>query len=68
MKEYPVIRSIKTTLVESGADLALMSGSGATVFGIFKEKSVAQHALQNMEQPDWLVVVTSIQQRKNTVT
>lgn len=31
---YPIIREIRTTLEKAGANGALMSGSGATVFGI----------------------------------
>ncbi len=36
VKQYPVIDEIKKTLIGLGADGALMSGSGPTVFGIFK--------------------------------
>ncbi len=34
----PVIGDIKQKMLELGADAALMSGSGSTVFGIFKDK------------------------------
>lgn len=34
----PVIKEIKEELYKMGAAVAMMSGSGATVFGIFKEK------------------------------
>ncbi|HWZ14880.1 MAG TPA: 4-(cytidine 5'-diphospho)-2-C-methyl-D-erythritol kinase [Mucilaginibacter sp.] len=36
-KNHPVIRGIKAALYEAGAIYASMSGSGASVFGIFKE-------------------------------
>lgn len=36
--EYPVIEEIKNCMKENGAMNALMSGSGPTVFGIFREK------------------------------
>lgn len=36
--EYPVIEEIKNCMKEHGAMNALMSGSGPTVFGIFKEE------------------------------
>lgn len=36
-KNHPVIRGVKATLYEAGALYASMSGSGASVFGIFKE-------------------------------
>lgn len=37
--QYPVISEIKSKLYESGALFASMSGSGASVFGIFKDKT-----------------------------
>ncbi len=38
---HPILRDIKTRLAEAGADMALLSGSGATVFGIFRDKDRA---------------------------
>ncbi|MFM6975926.1 MAG: 4-(cytidine 5'-diphospho)-2-C-methyl-D-erythritol kinase [Sphingobacteriaceae bacterium] len=35
--QYPVIRGIKAALYESGAMYAAMSGSGSSVYGIFKQ-------------------------------
>ena len=63
IKKYPIIRSIKTRLMRYGADWALMSGSGSTVFGIFRDKMTAEYALQTMERPDWMMVVTGIRQK-----
>ncbi|MBS1531348.1 MAG: 4-(cytidine 5'-diphospho)-2-C-methyl-D-erythritol kinase [Bacteroidetes bacterium] len=37
-KNQPVIRGVKAALYEAGAIYASMSGSGASVFGIFKQK------------------------------
>jgi 4-diphosphocytidyl-2-C-methyl-D-erythritol kinase len=36
-ENHPLIRGVKATLYEAGALYASMSGSGASVFGIFKE-------------------------------
>lgn len=36
VKEYPVIQELKDKMLEMGAVNSLMSGSGPTVFGIFK--------------------------------
>jgi 4-diphosphocytidyl-2-C-methyl-D-erythritol kinase len=36
--QYPIIGDIKSMLYQSGALYASMSGSGSSVFGIFKEK------------------------------
>lgn len=41
VKEYPVIARIKEEMLKGGAENALMSGSGPTVFGIFREKEAA---------------------------
>lgn len=41
---YPQIRSIKERMREMGAEAALMSGSGPTVFGVFKEREAAEAA------------------------
>lgn len=48
--KYPVIAQIKEKLKESGAVTALMSGSGPTVFGIFKERSAAEKACEAMRE------------------
>ncbi|MDB5022792.1 MAG: 4-(cytidine 5-diphospho)-2-C-methyl-D-erythritol kinase [Mucilaginibacter sp.] len=37
-KNHPVIRGVKAALYDAGAVYASMSGSGASVFGIFNEK------------------------------
>lgn len=58
IRTYPVIRSIKGQLLERGAEWAMMSGSGSTVFGIFRSKAAAEQARQQIARPDWLVVVT----------
>lgn len=41
---YPVIDRIKKRMCELGAENALMSGSGPTVFGIFREREQAEQA------------------------
>lgn len=45
---YPISRQIKEHLPTMGAEGALMSGSGPTVFGIFKEKKTAKKALESL--------------------
>lgn len=44
VREYPVIEKLKHWMKENGAVNALMSGSGPTVFGIYREKREAQKA------------------------
>lgn len=41
---YPVIETIKNMMLEHGAENALMSGSGPTVFGIYKDEKTAREA------------------------
>lgn len=42
---YPVIQKIKETMEEQGAAVALMSGSGPTVFGIYEDRNKARRAM-----------------------
>jgi len=45
VKEYPIINEIKRKMLELGAMTSLMSGSGPTVFGIYKDAELAKNAL-----------------------
>ncbi|MGN0405154.1 MAG: 4-(cytidine 5'-diphospho)-2-C-methyl-D-erythritol kinase [Bariatricus sp.] len=44
IEEYPVIARIKKCMLAKGALGAMMSGSGPTVFGIFKDRKTAKAA------------------------
>ena len=46
-KEYPNIKKIKKDLYELGAEFALMTGSGSTLFGIFPDLKLARKAGKN---------------------
>ena len=41
---HPDLRAIKRDLLTQGAEVALLSGSGATVFGVFRDEARAKHA------------------------
>jgi 4-diphosphocytidyl-2-C-methyl-D-erythritol kinase len=41
---YPVLQEIKQRLLAQGAEAALLSGSGATVFGVFRDEAAALQA------------------------
>ena len=58
-KEYPVIREIKNKLMNFGASGALMTGSGSTVFGIFKNKGEVLVARKEIKKqyPDFFVEI-----------
>lgn len=43
-KAYPLLRDIKQQLIFQGAEVALLSGSGATVFGVFATEAGARCA------------------------
>lgn len=50
VREYPVIDGIKELMKAAGAENALMSGSGPTVFGIFKEEEDAWKAAEQIKE------------------
>ena len=49
-EEYHEVFHIKNRLLELGALNAAMSGSGPTVFGIFREETAAKAALTALKQ------------------
>ena len=49
-ERHPVIGEIKELLTAHGADGALMSGSGPTVCGLFREEKKAREALRALEK------------------
>jgi 4-diphosphocytidyl-2-C-methyl-D-erythritol kinase len=46
---HPLVAEMKQKFLELGAKVALMSGSGASVFGIFKTKELAEKAAAAMK-------------------
>ena len=51
---FPEVADVKARLTELGAVKALMSGSGASVFGIFENEETRQTALKALgERTDW---------------
>ena len=47
---HPVIGTIKEQLLKDGAFAALMSGSGPTVFGLFRQLELAKNSCQKFKQ------------------
>jgi 4-diphosphocytidyl-2-C-methyl-D-erythritol kinase len=45
---FPIIETIKKSLIRAGAQGALMTGSGPSVFGVFPTKDLAFSAKQNL--------------------
>jgi len=58
-ERYPVIKDIKTRLMQSGAMLSAMTGSGSAVFGVFQNRKKAEKAAKTM-QPHWCKVVETL--------
>jgi 4-diphosphocytidyl-2-C-methyl-D-erythritol kinase len=59
IKKYPVVKEIKNRLLANGAVISAMSGSGSTVFGVFKSKEEAQRAEKTMK-PHWCKIVKTL--------
>jgi 4-diphosphocytidyl-2-C-methyl-D-erythritol kinase len=49
IERYPVVGEIKRRLIEMGALISAMSGSGPTVFGVFDSKNRAEKAADAMD-------------------
>ncbi|MBI5971181.1 MAG: 4-(cytidine 5'-diphospho)-2-C-methyl-D-erythritol kinase [Deltaproteobacteria bacterium] len=47
---HPVLARLKDTLLDNGADGALMSGSGPTVFGVFVDRDSAAAAFETIKR------------------
>lgn len=60
--EYPEVALAKDVLFKNGADNAMMSGSGSTVFGLFRDKNKAENALAaiNNDHTAWKSFLTGI--------
>ncbi|MBI5585875.1 MAG: 4-(cytidine 5'-diphospho)-2-C-methyl-D-erythritol kinase [Deltaproteobacteria bacterium] len=54
---YPVLAGLKEALQRRGADGALMTGSGSTVFGLWPDKAGAVRAVQGLKTEGWKQVL-----------
>jgi 4-diphosphocytidyl-2-C-methyl-D-erythritol kinase len=55
---HPTIGRIKQALMDAGAVMAAMSGSGSAVFGLFERLDAARRTAADLARPGWLVVST----------
>jgi len=62
LREYPVVGEIKRVLREMGAEVSLMSGSGPTIFGLFRNRETAEKAREAVK-PEWSSIVQTLAQR-----
>lgn len=61
IKSYPIIEELKNIMKQEGALNAMMSGSGPSVFGIFKEETLAANAynlIKRMNNTKQLFITT----------
>lgn len=56
-KKFPIIKKIKSQMLKQGAMLSAMSGSGPTVFGIFKDKLQAREVMKKFKTRQYAVFI-----------
>lgn len=49
LKDFPQLGPVKENLIENGAIKALVSGSGASIFGIFRDEDSLNRAYENIK-------------------
>jgi 4-diphosphocytidyl-2-C-methyl-D-erythritol kinase len=59
VKRHPLLGKIKDILLGQGAFISAMSGSGPTIFGVFKSTAKASSAARELGQ-NWCRVVTTL--------
>lgn len=59
-RSYPQIKAIKKLLQKQGSELALMSGSGSAVFGLFRQKEEAEKAVRAISEEHPVIFVATI--------
>lgn len=57
---YPELKDIKERLKISGADISLMSGSGPSIFGIYKDRQKRDEAYNQMKNDYKYVIKTKL--------
>ncbi|MDA0737716.1 MAG: 4-(cytidine 5'-diphospho)-2-C-methyl-D-erythritol kinase [Nitrospirae bacterium] len=61
LEDYPELAHLKSVLLQAGAEAALVSGSGATMFGIFSNESKARLAESTLgASSQWRVFVVPV--------
>jgi 4-diphosphocytidyl-2-C-methyl-D-erythritol kinase len=63
-RRFPAIRRLTVALRDSGADVALMAGSGSTVLGLFSSRRAAQAAAARLVRRGRFVAITRFLTRR----
>lgn len=58
LARHPEIAAIRDLLLRSGAEAALMTGSGSTVFGLFPDHRVGRRVAAFLDQQGWTAILT----------
>ena len=58
--QYPELLAIRNALLESGAEVALLSGTGSSIFGLFAQKTQAEKATQVADIVKYTTYLTSV--------
>ena len=61
--KYPAVDAIKQKMLAAGADYALMSGSGPTVFAVVKDEQTAEKILKTLAADDLETAIAHTVQR-----
>ena len=56
--KHPLVAAMKEMFLNLGAEVALMSGSGASVFGIFADRTSAQSAAESLQPYSRYLAIT----------
>ena len=67
---WPELRDFRDALLDAGAEQALLSGSGSTVYGVFEDREKAAGASGRLESEygQWRLTVTRIVDRGVRIT
>ncbi len=65
-KRYPEVTEIKNKLLQCGAEYALMSGSGPTVFAVAANRQKAQKIIDALQAPELETAVAATVKRSGT--
>lgn len=63
-RHHPTIARIRQSLLDAGARVAAMSGSGSAVFGMFERAEAARRTAHDLARPGWTAVVTRTSSRR----
>jgi 4-diphosphocytidyl-2-C-methyl-D-erythritol kinase len=64
VRHHPAIGRIRQSLMDAGATLAAMSGSGSAVFGLFERADAARRTANDLARPGWLSLHTRTLNRR----